>query len=234
MTSLAEAIDSETRLTPDTPYQQQPVRLVKDAIDLFQQCLALQELSYSQSQAEMAMAVENGIGNAVDGRAVETEDDEAFSEVPEQWASIVEPVTKATLAETGLGLLDALTTLCGLSDTPDSTLLQEIERLAEQLLVEKLPVYLDDVEEQIRDEVLYSKVRFAAGLAELQYCKSVTSAASYDKALKQAFDGCTNAQEVRKPREPVRNKKMNESNKSPIQIRSSQKWKCSLLMPTQS
>lgn len=185
MTSLAEAIDDDGRSTQS----QQPAQLVQEAIGLFQRCLGVQELLYNQTQAQMSMPFEDIPESALVTEVQGSERDETGSrDVQEQWASILEPVTKATLVETALGLLDALTTLCSVSNTFNISPLSTIETLAQPLLEVKLPCYLDGMTEEAAGEVLESKARFAAGLAELRYRTGAFDVLSYDKALKQIFD----------------------------------------------
>jgi len=194
MTSLAEAIDNENPLIANISDGIQSIQLIKQAIKLFQRCLAQQELRYAEEQVQMTMTVDEQLKDETVPDAIGGDKDASHEQ--EHWAAVVEPVTKTSLVETSLGLLNALTTLCGIAGMSDGVILQDVESLAQPLLEVKLPSYLDEVSDDMKLEILQSKVGFAAGLAELRYKIGIIDAIGYDKALKQEFDSHIGVQEV--------------------------------------
>jgi hypothetical protein len=110
LTSLVEAF-------PETPPSESAPALLKEALDLFDKCLSIQEAQKSQLEAQAAEATkqfEDMAGLEDGGVSVTPQASIDSPSSPSQdgrWATIVEPVTNSTLLDTVLAQLQALTTL---------------------------------------------------------------------------------------------------------------------------
>jgi hypothetical protein len=126
LTSLAEEICKD-----DSRSDTAAVGLLVEALELLRRCLALQEFRYteSQEQAEAFGASEEtsgGVNVFTEDTGGENEGSDAESET-EQWASIIEPVTKDSLLDTNLAQLSTLTTLFSiLGNLPEASIVPSL------------------------------------------------------------------------------------------------------------
>lgn len=147
LTSMAEEI-SKDDLISDTS----PIKYLEEALELLQRCLILQQLRYTESQEQAAEAVrlaeEYGKANMNVGEDFEAQSTSVAGPDQEQWASVIEPVTKDTLLDTIIAQLSTLTTLCGLlGSSPEGVevpSLAWVEEYSSQLLNVQLPKLVKD------------------------------------------------------------------------------------------
>jgi hypothetical protein len=189
LTSIAEEMARDASL-PDTD----ALTLLEEALELQSKCLAVQEYVFAESQEHkraMMDAVElpePNLANETDIQPQATNADAHESE--EQWASIVEPVTKETLLDTIEAQLSTLTTLCSiLSSSPASapaSSLAWVEEYSSKLLNVKVPAYLEGTTDRSQDLALV-KANFLSALLEAGFRSGNLDAQTYKRERDAAF-----------------------------------------------
>jgi hypothetical protein len=137
LTSIVEALyDSQPASFTD------PIPLLEESLSLFQRCLSIQELQYTESLAQQNFIPDSEPDVEEGGVPIsqETSSPSSPSSAPQddRWATILEPVTTDTLLDTLLAQLTTLTTLCTLTN---DSLLPWTSDYASPLLT-RLPTYL--------------------------------------------------------------------------------------------
>jgi hypothetical protein len=191
LTSLAEEVAKDDSLSAASA-----VTYLEEALGLLQRCLALQEFRYTESQERAAEAREarqvleeaGGQDESMDELSSTGQDSEDGLE-DERWASIIEPVTKDTLIDTGLAQLSALTTLCGIlgssPQAPNVPSLAWIEEYSSTLLSVRLPSLVEGSERSV--EVGIARVVFITAILEAGYRKGQIEAQTYWQETDAAF-----------------------------------------------
>lgn len=189
LTSIAEIT-----LQDPTSSDDDALSLLHEALELFQRCLTGQELKYTESeeqkdqmQAEMSEANFSG--------EMPLDKNNANSSLPlaepeEQWASIIEPVTKDTLLDTTVAQLSALTTLCNLlSSSPlhQGTGLPWVEEFSGKLINVKMPVYLDGAHPAGQAEATVARAIFLAALLHALFYTGRIDLPTFKTRLDTAF-----------------------------------------------
>ncbi|KAL1962931.1 hypothetical protein VTN77DRAFT_9027 [Rasamsonia byssochlamydoides] len=190
LTSLAEALTEAKR--PTEEQIQEALRYLREALELFQRCLALQELRYTESQEQIRMMEAGEFDAAGDedaGVAVSQEPPEpsepAESREEEQWAAVVEPVTKNTLVDTALAQLETLATLCSLLTFDPGSGLAWVEEYSYDLLRTKIAAYVEGTDRH--HEVARARAQFMAALTEILYRSGRIDVETYQRELSGAF-----------------------------------------------
>ena len=125
----------------DSNAQNEAVALLKEAVELFSSCLSRQELDFTESQTQADMDPTSQNEDEGDLERMST----TSSQPPQEWATVVEPVTANTLVETALAELNTLTTLVSLTSSasgPDSNDYRAFADVAGNLIQQKLPQYI--------------------------------------------------------------------------------------------
>lgn len=193
LTSLAEAITEGKH--PSVQQIQDALRFLREALELFQRCLVLQELKYTESQEQIRMMEAGDFG---DGGGAEEPPHEAAAaaaaaaapttdEPPqEQWAAVIEPVTKNTLVDTAVAQLETLTTLCNLlTFDPGNNGLAWVEEYSSDLLKTKIPAYLEGSDRQY--EASLARAKFVSALTEVLYRSGRIDIETYQRELSGVF-----------------------------------------------
>lgn len=181
LTSLAEIITDLKH--PSQEQFSQAVKLLQEAIELFQRCLTLQELRFTESQEQ--------IKNLESGEHDETVEEPAEaggqqpSEPQEQWVAIVEPVTKDTLVDTAVAQLDTLTTLCNLLTFNSGSGISWVEEYSSELIQTKLPAYVEGSTRQ--QEAALARVKFICALSEVLYRSQRIDIETYGREVAGAY-----------------------------------------------
>jgi hypothetical protein len=115
----------------------------------------------------------------------EGEDVDSSASQDERWATIVESVTNDTLLDTVLAQLETLTTLCGLMTADEGRGLAWIEEYSTGLLNNKLPAYVQGTDRE--EEAALTRANFIAALADANFRSQRMDAATYERALQEAF-----------------------------------------------
>ena len=182
LTSLAElATDGDADSNDD---HDQALLLYREAMELFQRCLAIQELQLTLAE-EHAAGFSRILPNEAEQETItpgiidKEPDDEA-------WAGIVMPMTKGTLLETVLAELETLTAICGLTDSRNNGL-SWIQEYYSDMIQAKLVSYADSVERQ--QEVAIAKARFTSSISDTGFRNGTLDLLTYERELEIAFRG---------------------------------------------
>lgn len=190
LTSLAEAITEDKR--PSEESSQEAMRYLQEALELFQRCLVLQELRFTESQEQIARMTEGNESGAFEEKPINQEHKSENTNAPEngqsdseQWAAVIEPVTKDTLVDTAVAQLEALATLCGLITYDRGSTLAWIEEYSADLLREKIAAYAEGTER--KNEVALARAKLISTLAEVSYRSGRIDLETYKNELGGAF-----------------------------------------------
>ncbi|KAL4915597.1 hypothetical protein BDW62DRAFT_188231 [Aspergillus aurantiobrunneus] len=185
LTSLAEAVTDTKR--PVEEQLNQAAKFLQEAIELFQRCLALQELKYTEMQ-EQVKQMESG-EVAQPEQIPDVQEDQHVGEPKgseqEQWAAVVEPVTKDTLVDTAIAQLDALATFCNLLTYDPGVGLNWVEEYSTNLLQEKISAYVQGSNRHY--EAGLARAKFNAALNEVLYRSGRTDVETYHGAVGNSF-----------------------------------------------
>ncbi|RJE26055.1 hypothetical protein PHISCL_01580 [Aspergillus sclerotialis] len=183
LTSLAE-ITTESK-QPSQEQFLEAVKFLQEAIELFQRCLMLQELRFTESQEQFSQ-LESAETPSV-GSQAEKEDttDQQSSDPQEQWVAIVEPVTKDTLVDTAVAQLDTLTTLSNLLAFNPEAGISWVDEYSSELLRTKLPAYLEGSNRH--HEASLARARFISALSEVLYRSQRIEVETYHREIMCAY-----------------------------------------------
>ncbi|KAM5479756.1 hypothetical protein McanCB56680_005451 [Microsporum canis] len=143
LTSVAEAITEGRRASE--AQTEEALRNLTEALELFQRCLVLQELKFTEYEEQLRMMRDGGPERQLQQEQEQQESgydprtasgSGSGSTEAEEWAAVIEPVTKNSLIDTAIAQLEALATLCGLlTSDPGSSLAWEKNRANEVAIV---------------------------------------------------------------------------------------------------
>ncbi|OKL59707.1 hypothetical protein UA08_05139 [Talaromyces atroroseus] len=197
LTSLAEALTESKR--PSEGKIQEAMKYLNEALELFQRCLVLQELRYTECQEDFKMmdsdnnddndAMPQSSGEETpeekERETASEKDQGSDSPVQEEWAAVVEPVTKNTLVDTAVAQLETLATLCSLLALDGGNALAWVEEYSYDLLRTKIAAYVQGTDRE--QEVALARARFLAALTEVLYRSGRVDVETYQRELSGAF-----------------------------------------------
>ncbi|KAK2738496.1 hypothetical protein FQN57_007011 [Myotisia sp. PD_48] len=193
LTSLSEALTEGKRSAELRA--EEALKYLQEALELFQRCLVLQELRFTEYQEEMQVMqqqvgnIEQQQGSSMMDIDIQQQPQQIQSQTPtesEEWAVVLEPVTKNTLIDTAIAQLDTLTTLCGLLTYDPGSSLAWVEEYSSDLLREKIAAYVEGTD-RVR-EVAIAKAKFLSGLLEVTYRNGSIDFNTYKNELDSAFN----------------------------------------------
>lgn len=188
LTSLAESMSTSKH--PDEDQLMQAGTYLQEAIELFQRCLMVQEMKYTEMQEEIELMESGDVPpSAPEPEAVpqpaESSQTESGEE-QEQWAMIVEPVTKNTLVDTAVAQLETLTTLCNLlTSNPGAGGVGWVQEYSSELVHSRLPAYAEGSDRQY--EAALARAKFICALNDLLYRGGHTDIQTYQQEVGQVF-----------------------------------------------
>ncbi|KAL4801566.1 hypothetical protein BDV18DRAFT_74026 [Aspergillus unguis] len=186
LTSLAEIITDTKR--PVEEKLNEAAKFLQEAIELFQRCLVLQELKYTEMQEQIRQMESGEVPQSQQvPEPQEGPDDETTESGQEQdqWAAVVEPVTKDTLMDTAIAQLEALATLCNLLAYDPGVGLAWVEEYSTNLLQQKVSAYMEGSSRQY--EAALAQAKFNSALNEVLYRSGRTDVETYQGAVANAF-----------------------------------------------
>ncbi|KAJ5794521.1 Tetratricopeptide-like helical [Penicillium paradoxum] len=188
LTSLAELMANSKH--PGDEQLMQAGTYLQEAIELFQRCLMVQEMKYSEMQEEIEQIESGDVPlsapepEAVPQAAGQSQADP--SEEQEQWAMIVEPVTKNTLVDTAVAQLETLTTLCNLlTSNPGAGGVGWVQEYSSELVHSRLPACVEGSDRHY--EAALARARFICALNDLLYRGGHTDIQTYQQEVGQVF-----------------------------------------------
>lgn len=191
LTSLAEIVSDIKH--PSDQQLTQAAQCLQEALELFQRCFAVQELRFTEMQEEIKH-MESGSMQIPDVQQqqqsepepqLDANDDAAAEDTPEQWAAVVEPVTKDTLVDTAVAQLEALTTLCNLLTFNPGDGLAWVEEYSSDLVQNRMPVYVEGSSREY--EATVARAKFICALTEVIYRSGRVEVETYHQEIIRAY-----------------------------------------------
>lgn len=193
LTAIAEAVAKDS-----DHVEQDALQPLEEALELQNRCLSIQELKleeYLQQVSEAATSGELDVQHDQDAHTANNADsdgneDRSANAMEDQWFSVVEPVTKDTLIDTILAQLGTLTTLCSVissSDNAPTSSLAWIEEYSSKLIKTKLPVLVQDADQERLQEVALARANFISELLRAGYLRKSVDADTYKRERDEAF-----------------------------------------------
>ena len=187
LTSLAESMSNSKH--PGDEQLMQAGTYLQEAIELFQRCLMVQEMKYTQMQEEIEQMESGDVPPSAPEPEAVPQPEQAQTgpeEEQEQWAMIVEPVTKNTLVDTAVAQLETLTTLCNLlTSNPGAGGVGWVQEYSSELVQSRLPVYAEGSDRQY--EAALARAKFICALNDLLYRGGHTDVQTYQQEVGQVF-----------------------------------------------
>lgn len=185
MTTLAEA-SSESQFASDAVYEG-AIRTFQEALELFQRCLQVQELRFTQAEEEVGQLAETAgeiSGEDVNMSPGSTSDGSGDGD----WATVIEPVTKDTILDTVIAQLETLTAICSLMGSRTATGLDWIEEYYRATIREKIFFYCLSTDATRNEEIALKTANFACALSDAGFRTGHLDLATYERELSAAFD----------------------------------------------
>lgn len=187
LTSLAEVVADIKR--PSDQQLVQAVQCLQEALEIFQRCFVLQELRFTEMQEQVRQMEAGDMQPPENVQQMQPESNKNAAadedDQPEQWAAVVEPVTKDTLVDTAVAQLDTLTTLCNLLNLNPGDGLPWVEEYSSDLVQNKMPAYVEGSTRQY--EASMARARFLSALAEVLYRSGRIEVETYHQEITRAF-----------------------------------------------
>lgn len=193
LTSLAEAVTEGKRHSDGRQtHQHEAMEWLREALELLQRCLSLQELRLTESEEQMEeMKAGSGAEEPTPSGddAMQQEGQEGGAPEPaeqEQWAAVIEPITKSTLVDTAIAQLETLATLCGLLTFEHGSVVAWVEEYSSSLLKERIASYIEGTGRQ--HELLLARAKFICAMADVSYRSGRIDLETYKRELSDAFE----------------------------------------------
>ncbi|KAE8306980.1 hypothetical protein BDV41DRAFT_582786 [Aspergillus transmontanensis] len=190
LTSLAEVV-TDTKHPSDTQLCR-AVKYLQEAIELFQRCLIIQEMRYTEMQEQIKLMESGNVdprGEEMQEQTVQESTENAGESRPsdqqEQWAAVIEPVTKDTLVDTAVAQLETLTTLCNLLTFDPGVGLGWVEESSADLLQEKISAYVEGSSRHY--EASLARAKFTCALNEVLYRSGRIEVETYQTEIAHVF-----------------------------------------------
>jgi hypothetical protein len=192
LTSLAEVATDWKRYSEKQTYN--GLTILCEALELLQRCLTLQELRLTESEEQISAMKENAtsaepggseeaMAESQDG-SPETSDSQQQEQ--EQWASVIEPITKSTLVDTAIAQLETLATLCALLTSEHGHVIVWVEEYSSDLLKERIASYIEGTGRQ--HELLLARAKFISAMTEVSYRCGRIDLETYKRELSDAYE----------------------------------------------
>ncbi|EGD90740.1 hypothetical protein H112_02206 [Trichophyton rubrum D6] len=196
LTSVAEALTEGKHA--DEEQTEEALKCLTEALELFQRCLVLQELRFTEFEQQLQMVQNSGPDHQTQHNKQDEQqqqqqqqtqgdvgDSRTGSTEAEEWAAVVEPVTKNTLIDTAIAQLEALATLCGLLSSDHGSTLVWVEEYSSDLLREKIAAYVEGTDRA--NEVAMVRAKFLSILLEINYRSGRIDLDTYKQELDAAW-----------------------------------------------
>ncbi|MCJ1462187.1 hypothetical protein MMC07_000787 [Pseudocyphellaria aurata] len=184
LTSLAEA-SSESQMASDA-VREEALGMFQEALELFQRCLQVQEARFALTEEQASQVTETAgeyQGEDVDMSPPSLSDGSG----DEEWATIMEPITKDTLLDTVIAQLETLTAMCGVMGSQATNGISWIEEYYRDTIQEKLRAYNLPLHAARNAEIALKTANFACALCDAGFRGGHLDLATYERELSAAF-----------------------------------------------
>ena len=182
LTSLAETL-SEGRASLKI-HRDEALHLFREALELFQRCLNVQEFKHTQAQENAAQQA-SSLSDANNPNETTTSSIASIGSEEEVWASVEEPITKDTLLDTAIAQLDTLTAICSLSSSHVQNGLAWVEEYYRSELQDKVNVYLGGSSRL--HEAALAKAKFVSAISDAAFRGGRLDLYTYEREMNATF-----------------------------------------------
>ena len=179
LTSLVEA---SVELKTSSDYKVHGLRLLQEALELFQRCLTLQEYLFTQSEERNAMPDPDTKQDDVETITRDNGEKGSIDDVA--WAYVEQPVTRDSLIDTIIVQMEALTTICNLMNLEGSDNLGWIEEYYRTLKSRFATLLLRSERVQ---EVSLASAKLMAAFADTSFHHGQLDILDYEREIGAAF-----------------------------------------------
>ena len=134
-------------------------------MEYLRRCLGLQEDALRLSRVDQQSSTNDEGGVLLDDEKEFMHRSGSASSADEAWATIAEPITPSTLAETCTAIYEALNSLCNLLIGDKTAALHHVDAVAQNLEA-KIDQLSDIANEESKEELLVARARLKATLLE--------------------------------------------------------------------
>ncbi|KAH6682068.1 hypothetical protein B0J14DRAFT_229858 [Halenospora varia] len=167
LTSLAEVLNTGAGYDGDV---QRSFKLLEEAMEIFGNCLSIQEMQYAEFLAQLAQYNSGEVPESPaptqpaprDGP--DTSASSSTSE-KEEWATVITPVTKEVILETILAQLETATNICSLL-AQDPHVVEMVTTYIEPV-IEKSRTYIEGTEKQM--DLAIAQAKFVSAVTDAKY-----------------------------------------------------------------
>ncbi|KAK4692203.1 hypothetical protein P7C71_g4956, partial [Lecanoromycetidae sp. Uapishka_2] len=182
LTSIAD-IHAEGS-TPSESHRDEALSLLREALELFQRCLTVQEFKFTQAQKDFTHGADlvseaNETDTGDTSRAVSNASEE------ELWASVEELITKDTLLDTTIAQLDTLTAISSLGSIENHNDVAWIEEYYRDTLQSKVLAYSDESSHQ--HEAALAKSKLVSAISDAAFRSGRLDIPTYEHEMNTAF-----------------------------------------------
>lgn len=182
LTSIAE-IRAEGG-TSSEAIRDEALRLLHEALELFQRCLNVQEFGFTRAQENAAQHADLiSEANEADTGATGGPASDASEE--EVWASVEEPITRGTLLDTAVAQLNTLTAICSLGSLANHNDLAWMKEYYRKTLQQKIDSYIDSSGQEY--EAALARAKFIAAISDAAFRSGRLDIPTYERELNSAF-----------------------------------------------
>lgn len=160
--------------------------MFQEALELFQRCLQVQELRFTQAEEQAGQVAETAGENQGEDVNV-SPDSTSDGSIDGEWATIVEPITRDTLLDTVVAQLETLTAICSLMGSQATTGLNWIEEYYRATIQEKFSAYNLPTDATRNEEIALKTANFACALADAGFRSGHLNLTTYERELSAAF-----------------------------------------------
>ena len=152
---------------------------------MFQRCLVLQESQFVQAEAEAEMIAMSLASDQDNVPLPSSSSSVSDISTQEQWASILEPVTKSTLVDTVTAMTETLTDACNLGLLQDLSLLSWMEAFYKDNVDKKLAMYAENSTKQ--PEAFLARFNFLCAYSDANFRIGRLDLPTYERELENTF-----------------------------------------------
>ncbi|KAK5629817.1 hypothetical protein RRF57_005532 [Xylaria bambusicola] len=193
LTGMAEIMAED-----DKSDDSEAIQDLEKALEIQSHCFQLQQATFEKSRSELEQAMRETAQqetSPIEGQATtDTTTEPQNVNQEEQWVSIEEPITAVTLLETIIAQIEALSALCSILSSAQTTssmsALSWIDGYSTILLTQTLPILLSKNQETLEPrlpDVLLPRAVFMSNYLELSLRLSAIDVEKYKQELDAAF-----------------------------------------------
>jgi len=178
---LAEtSSEGHTRATTN---RENALKAFREALDLFQRCLDVQEYQWTEAQTVIGTMSTTPPQGQLEREQPNVTKEQSQTPREEQWVSVLEPITAGTLIDTVIAQIETMTAMCGLVVSQDPSGLPWMEEYSNSLFVSSLSKGPDRLQ-----ELFLSRANFLCAYADASFRVGNSDLPTYQRELSNAFN----------------------------------------------